>query len=206
MEFIESLRRRFSDAKLFGVGYSLGGNMLLKLLGELSIDSPFSAAISVSAPMQLDISANYMGRGFSRIYQLYLLKDLNKLLEIKCEMHNMKKLINLDKKDIKKLSSFWKFDEAYTAPIHGFDSAQDYYLKASSKQFLKHIKTHTLVIHSLDDPFMTPQILPKEDELSTSVKLEVYTDGGHVGFIEGTIFKPKYWLEKRVVKYFKEFV
>jgi len=206
LEFIDSLKRRFTHTKLFGIGYSLGGNMLLKLLGEAADASPITAAISISAPMQLDISANRIDRGFSRFYQQHLLKDLNRSLEIKCEMHDMKKLINLDKKDVKKLSSFWKFDEAYTAPIHGFNSAQDYYTKSSSKQFLKHIKTNTLVIHSLDDPFMTPQILPEKDEISQSVKLEVYPNGGHVGFIEGSIFKPKYWLEERVVKYFKEFV
>ncbi|MEA2091270.1 MAG: alpha/beta fold hydrolase, partial [Campylobacterota bacterium] len=197
---------RFTNSKLFGIGYSLGGNMLLKFLGELSDSSPFSAAISVSAPMQLDISANHIDKGFSRFYQQHLLRDLNRSLEIKYEMHNMKKLIDLNKKDVKKLSTFWEFDEAYTAPIHGFDSAQDYYTKSSSKQFLKHIKTNTLVIHSLDDPFMTPQILPEEDEVSQSVTLEVYPNGGHVGFIEGSIFKPKYWLEERVVKYFEEFV
>ena len=78
--------------------------------------------------------------------------------------------------------------------------------KSSSKQFLKHIKTNTLVTHSLDDPFMRPQILPKENEISTSIKLEIYPNDGHIGFMEGTLFKPKYWLEQRVVKYFKEFV
>ncbi len=206
LEFVESLKARFKDTKLFAIGYSLGGNMLLKLLGELSVDSPFSAAISVSAPMQLDISANHIDKGFSRFYQQHLLKDLNRLLEKKYEMHDMKKLINLDKKDVKKLSSFWDFDEAYTAPIHGFKSAFDYYKKSSSKQFLKHIQTNTLIIHSLDDPFMTPKILPNKDEISKYIKLEVYPHGGHVGFIEGTLLKPKYWLEERVVNYFKQFI
>jgi predicted alpha/beta-fold hydrolase len=118
----------------------------------------------------------------------------------------MKSLINLDKKDVKKLSTFWEFDDAYTAPIHGFASAQDYYTKSSSKQFLKHIKTNTLIIHSLDDPFTTPKILPKKDEISPSIKLEIYPSGGHVGFIDGTLLKPKYWLEERIVNYFNEFV
>ncbi len=118
----------------------------------------------------------------------------------------MKSLINLDKKDVKKLSTFWEFDDAYTAPIHGFASAQDYYTKSSSKQFLKHIKTNTLVIHSLDDPFTTPKILPKEDEIPLNIKLEVYPYGGHVGFIEGSFLKPKYWLEERIINYFHEFV
>jgi hypothetical protein len=205
-EFIKSIVARYKESKLFAIGYSLGGNMLLKLLGELSGTSPFSAAVSVSAPMQLDISANYIDNGFSKFYQRHLVQNLNKSLELKCDMHDMKSLINLNKKDVKNLKTFWEFDEAYTAPIHGFDSAQDYYTKSSSKQFLKHIKTYTLVIHSLDDPFMTPQILPNTGEISKYVKLEVYPHGGHVGFIEGTLFKPKYWLEERVVNYFKEFI
>ena len=114
--------------------------------------------------------------------------------------------IDMSEKDVKNLSTFWEFDDAYTAPIHGFTSAKDYYTKSSSKQFLKHIKTNTLVIHSLDDPFTTPKILPSKDELSKYVELEVHQNGGHVGFIDGTLLKPKYWLEERIVNYFNEFV
>lgn len=206
MEFIKSLKDRFTDSKIFAIGYSLGGNVLLKMLGEMADASPIHAAISISAPMQLDICSNQMNRGFSRFYQHLLLKDLNKSLEQKYKTHDMKSLINLDIKDIKKLSTFWEFDNAYTAPIHGFASAQDYYTKSSSKQFLKHIKTNTLVIHALDDPFTTPEILPKEDELSRYVKLEIHQKGGHVGFVEGSFLKPKYWLEERIINYFNEFV
>ncbi|NOR57790.1 MAG: alpha/beta fold hydrolase, partial [Sulfurimonas sp.] len=186
--------------------YSLGGNVLLNLLGETADSSPITAAISISAPLQLDVCSDQMNRGFSRFYQHLLLKDLNRSLEQKYKTHDMKSLINLDKEDVKKLSTFWEFDDAYTAPIHGFASAQDYYTKSSSKQFLKHIKTNTLIIHSIDDPFTTPQILPKEDELSPYVKLELYPNGGHVGFIEGSFLKPKYWLEERIINYFHEFV
>ena len=206
LEFIESLKTRVIGIKLFAIGYSLGGNMLLKLLGELSDASPFSAAISVSAPMELDTCAYRMDKGFSKFYQYILVKSLNKSLEEKYKMHDMKSLINLEKKDVKKLRTFWDFDDTYTAPVHGFISVQEYYTKSSSKQFLKHIKTNTLVIHSIDDPFMTPKIVPDKSEISNSIKLEIFPNGGHVGFIEGTILKPKYWLEERVVEYFKEFV
>lgn len=147
-----------------------------------------------------------MNSGFSKFYQHLLLKSLNKRLEKKYDTHDFKTLINLDKKDVKNLSTFWEFDDAYTAPVHGFKSAQDYYTASSSKQFLKHIQTNTLVIHSTDDPFMTPQIVPNADEISKNVKLEIYPFGGHVGFVEGTLFKPKYWLEERIVNYFNEFV
>ncbi|MFT5835859.1 MAG: putative alpha/beta-fold hydrolase [Sulfurimonas sp.] len=206
MEFIKSLIEKYNDSKIFGVGYSLGGNVLLKLLGETGSLSSFTAAVSVSAPLQLDVCSDKMNSGFSRLYQHLLLKDLNKSLELKYEMHDMKSLINLDKKDVKNLSTFYEFDNAYTAPIHGFTSAKDYYAKSSSKQFLKHIQTNTLIIHSLDDPFTTPKILPSKDELSKYVKLEVSKHGGHVGFIEGSPLKPKYWLEERIVTYFNEFI
>nr|WP_321267269.1 hydrolase [uncultured Sulfurimonas sp.] len=205
-EFITSLKTKYAKSKIFAIGFSLGGNVLLKLLGELSEASTITAAVSVSAPMQLDICAIQMNNGFSKFYQHILLKDLNKTLQQKYEMHDMQSLINLKKEDVKKISTFWEFDDLYTAPINGFSSAQDYYTKSSSKQFLKHIKTNTLVIHSLDDPFMTPKIVPNKDEISSSVKLEIYSNGGHLGFIEGNLFKPKYWLEERIINYFNEFI
>jgi len=206
LSWINTLHKEYPNSKLFGVGYSLGGNMLLKLLGEQSDSSLLSAAISVSAPMQLDICADTMNKGFSKFYQYILLKDLNKHLSKKFDTHPMQKFLSIKKEDIKKLNTFWKFDEAYTAPIHGFKSAQDYYTKCSAKQFLKDIKTPTLIIHSLDDPFMTPDILPQADEISNAVTLEIHPYGGHVGFINKTVFKPDYFLEKRVSAYFKSFL
>ncbi|MBL0708126.1 MAG: hydrolase [Sulfurimonas sp.] len=205
LEFIYDLKKRYIESKLFCIGYSIGGNMLLKLLGELSSKSPITAAISVSAPMRLDICANRMNRGFSKFYQYMLLKKLHTSLREKFKTHNFKKLINLEEKTIKTLKTFLDFDTAYTAPMHGFRSAQDYYTRSSSKQFLKDIKTGTLIIHSIDDPFMTPEILPNKDEISPNIELEIYKSGGHLGFIDGTLLKPKYYLEKRVVKYFKKY-
>ena len=203
LAYLSSLKQRYKKAKLFAVGFSLGANMLLKLLGEEANNSPLDGAVAVSAPMQLDICAKSMNRGFSKFYQKNLLKDLNKSLDKKYDKHNMQALINLKREDIKNLKTFWEFDDAYTAPIHGFTSAQDYYTLSSAKQFLKYIKTPTLIIHSLDDPFMTPEVLPKESEVSKSVTLEISEKGGHVGFIAGSALKPEYWLEDRIVEFFK---
>ena len=116
----------------------------------------------------------------------------------------MNSLINFEKKEIKKLKTFWEFDSVYTAPIHGFSSARDYYKKSSSKQYLKNIHTKTLIIHSLDDPFMNEKIIPSRHELSESTTLEISANGGHVGFIGGTLFNPEYWLEKRITSFIKE--
>jgi len=203
-EFLAGIHARYPQAKLFAVGYSLGANMLLKLLGEEKDDSLLCAAVAVSAPMLLDVSATQMNRGISRFYQRLLLKDLNAALEKKYEKHDMQKLIGLEKKDIKKLKNFWLFDAAYTAKINGFSSAADYYEKSSSKQYLKNIQTSTLIIHAKDDPFMTPKVIPKKEEVSHKVELEILENGGHVGFVSGSLFKPFYWLDTRIVEYFLE--
>lgn len=202
--FTQSLQKKYPDAKLYGVGYSLGGNMLLKLLGETQENSPFTAAVSVSAPMQLDICADAINQGFSLFYQEHLMKGLRKSLKEKYTKHDMQSLINFHQKDIKNLKTFWDFDATYTAPVHGFESAQDYYTQCSAKQFLKDIHTKTLVIHSIDDPFMNEKILPSEQELSKNITLAVSKYGGHVGFIGGTLFQPKYWLDEKITQFIKQ--
>lgn len=202
LEYIISLKEKYPHSKLYAVGFSLGANMLLKLLGEGHKNLPVQKAIAISAPMQLDICANQMNKGFSKFYQKMLVNNLNEALDKKYDKHRMSEHITLKRENIKKLKTFWDFDGAYTAPVHGFKSAQDYYNKCSSKQFLKHIVTPTLIIHAKDDPFMTQKILPNKNDLSKYTKLEIYENGGHVGFISGTLFKPKYWLDKRVVTFF----
>ncbi|NOQ31608.1 MAG: hydrolase [Helicobacteraceae bacterium] len=203
LEWITYVKKSFKNSKLFGVGYSLGANMLLKLLGELKENSLLSGAVSVSAPLQLDLSANKMNSGFSKFYQYHLLRSLRRSLKAKYNDHDMSTLIKLQRSKVKELSSFWEFDDVYTAKIHGFSSASEYYEKSSAKQFLKDIRTPTLIIHALDDPFMTPAILPKSSELSKSVTMQVSANGGHVGFIGGSFLKPEFWLEKRVVSFVK---
>jgi len=201
-EILNSLQKRYSDNKFYAVGYSIGGNMLLNLLAQLKDASPFEKAISVSAPMQLDICANSMNKGFSRFYQYILLKDLKKALEEKFDRFDMQSLIGIKKSQIKDIKDFWEFDNIYTAPIHGFKTAQNYYKVCSAKQYLKDIQTQTLIIHSRDDPFMSEEILPNADEISPCIELEIYDYGGHVGFISNSIFRANYWLEERIVNYF----
>ncbi|MEN4053073.1 hydrolase [Sulfurimonas sp. NWX79] len=202
LEFINTVKKRYPQAKLFGIGYSLGANMLLKLLGETKENAPFNAAVAISAPMLLDVCANKMKQGFSKFYQNILLKDLRLALDKKYDKHDMQKLLGLKREDIKKLQDFWLFDAAYTAKINSFASAQDYYTKSSSKQYLKKIKIPTLIIHAKDDPFMTQEVIPKQKDVSNTIILEILEHGGHVGFISGSLFKPKYWLDKRVVTFF----
>ena len=109
--------------------------------------------------------------------------------------------VNLNK--LKEWKNFYSFDHNVTAVLHGFESADDYYNQSSSKQFLKHIKIPTLILHSRDDPFMTEKAIPSETELSSSITLELTENGGHVGFLNGkTPFNVKYWPEERLSHFF----
>jgi len=202
--WLESLRDRYPHAPLYAIGYSLGGNMLLKLLGEQGGSSLLSAAVSVSAPLQLDISARRMEQGLSRFYQWYLLRSLKSKLAEKYRSHPMESLLGADLERIGRIGNFYTFDTLYTAPIHGFVSAEEYYRSSSARQFLNAIKTPVLIIQAEDDPFMTREILPEPSELSESIRLEIYPHGGHVGFVAGTLWRPEYWLEKRILAYIEE--
>ena len=102
-------------------------------------------------------------------------------------------------------TTFAEFDDAVTAPLHGFASMNDYYDRCSSGRFLKDIQKPTLIINSIDDPFMTPGVLRQIDTLSTSVSFELSDAGGHVGFINGgTPWRPKFYLPGRLIGYFGE--
>ena len=198
---IESLHRDYPSSPLHAVGFSIGGNMLLKLLGEWGDKSLLHSAVSVSAPLELSICADTIEKGFAKNYQNYLLKPLKKTLLQKYEKFDMEALLSLSKEEVENIQTIREFDEKYTAKIHGFVSSADYYAKCSAKQFLKKIETPTLIIHALDDPFMTPEILPRLDEVSSLVKLEITLEGGHVGFVGGTFSKPKYWLDKKITNF-----
>jgi len=202
--WLNHLKITYKHSDLYAVGYSIGGNMLLKLLGEDGEKTILKSAVSISAPMDLAITAKTINKGFSKRYQSHLLTPLKETLLQKFNTFDMKKILNKRPKDIQEIATIEEFDELYTAPINGFGTARDYYNKCSAKQFLKDIQIPTLIIHALDDPFMTPEILPKRDEISEHVQIQTSQYGGHVGFVTGSLFKPKYWLEERIVDYLLE--
>jgi len=193
------LNTHLPDSPLAAVGFSLGGNMLLKLQGELAGESPFKAVVSVSAPLVLAACANKLNVGFSRIYQRYLMTHLKRKLHTKARQHNYAKLIN-------QLSSFWKFDDQVTAPLHGFATVDDYYKQSSARQYLKMIESPSLIIQALDDPFMSRDIIPDITELSAHTELELSQNGGHVGFISGSVLHPEFWLEQRIPEYLSRYI
>ncbi len=195
---IELLRQRYPNSPLSAIGFSLGGNMLSKYLGENGDDSLLDAAVVISAPLRLSPCAKRLSRNFSRVYQKFLLDMLKKGLIKKLGFLKEKFPIGITPHTVKKIKTLKEFDDLVTGPLHGFDSAEDYYAKCSGIQFLKGVTTPTLIIHAADDPFMTHQVHPVPEDLSPAIRYELSSGGGHVGFIHGKHpLKPKFWLEQR---------
>lgn len=200
---IETVRQRLPDSPLFAVGYSLGGNALLKYLGERGTFSHLTAAVAVSVPFELNRGADRLNQGFSRFYQWYLISSLKR--KIRDKFRNRKTPFPLDELD--SYNDFWTFDHNITAPVHGFASAADYYRRSSSRQYLGAIQVPTLIIHARDDPFLPVDAIPLPDELSDRIEMELSDHGGHVGFVSGNNpFKPGFWLEQRIPEYIQQFI
>ncbi len=208
----QTIRAREPDTPIAMVGFSLGGNVLLKWLGESKGNVSVFAAVAVSVPLVLSICASALDKGFSKLYRYKLLDELKEYLSAKQRYLEQLGLTDEAIKiaelgDVSYIKSFWQYDNQVVARLHDFKDVHDYYQRSSSRQFLKSIKVPTLVIQALDDPFMTPDVLPTLDELSNSVQVEVTEGGGHVGFISGgTLYKPVYWLEQRIPEFIKAHV
>lgn len=178
------------------VGYSLGGNALLKWLGETGENNPLQRAVAVSVPFDLAQAADRLETGLSRLYQDHLLRSLKRSYARKFAGMPSPIEVELDS-----LQTFRDFDDAVTAPLHGFRGVDHYYGESSSRPYLRHIRTPTRIIHSLDDPFMFPRTAPGPHETSEAVDLVLTEKGGHVGFIGGTPWKPVYWHEEKIVEF-----
>lgn len=199
----KTLSQRYPGVPLAAVGYSLGGNALLKYLGENNNNKYLTAAVAVSVPFLLSDGAERLEQGLSQLYQWHLLRRLQKKMTSKFSI--MTSPISLN--NISGLNTFRLFDNHITAPLHGFKDVDDYYARCSSRQFLKSIKLPTLLIHAVDDPFMKEATIPANDELADNVQLELSEKGGHVGFINGNLpWRPNYWLEKRIPEFLQTFM
>ena len=201
--FLEEKEASQDYGPIVAVGYSLGGNVLLKYLGEAAETASIRAAVAVCAPLDLDKSADALNQGFSKTYQYYLIKRMKSAVKRKFDRHTAA----FDWQRAMAAKTFAEFDDAVTAPLHGFDGKQDYYDRCSSINYLGAIAKPTLLINALDDPFMTSDVIPEEERLSKSVTLEVSNHGGHVGFIDGgTPWNPSFYLPERIIRLLEPFM
>ncbi len=203
---LERISRQFPDSPLGIAGVSLGGNVLLKFLGERGSDLPprLHAAAAISVPFDLARSAKRVNRGFSRLYQRFFLTSLRRKAKEKAVL--FPDLAPADR--ISGLRTLEDFDNVITGPLHGFRDAQDYYQRSSSLGWLEGIRLKTLLLSAVDDPMLPPEVLIEVREVAQrnpALHLEFVDKGGHAGFISGSKpWRPFYYAEYRVSEFFAE--
>lgn len=201
--FFRLIREREPATPMAAIGYSLSGNAILKWLADNPEQVLLRTAVAVSVPFDLEACSRAVNRGFAKVYQFHLMQRMKRTALAKRPLFHD---FGLDP-EIDGLRTFHEFDDALTAPLHGFSDAQDYYDKCSSRPLLDRIGSPTLILHASDDPFMTPATPPTGDMLSASVTLELSEGGGHVGFVGGKWpWRPVYWLEERILEHLQEFL
>ena len=200
---IAQIQLRYPGRELAAVGFSLGGNVLLKWLGEQEGDARqvVSSAVSVSAPVDLLAGANSLAKGFNRVYtRMFLGSLIPKSIE---KIKRFPELGNVDA--VASCKDFFDFDNRVTAPWHGFRDAEHYYAVSSAKPLLKNIAVPTLMIHAKNDPFMNGQHLPTAGEVSGQVSCLFTEHGGHVGFANGRSLRLGLdWLPKQCDAFFAQ--
>ena len=201
---LDRITAAYPFASLAIAGVSLGGNVLLKFLGERGdrLPSQLKAAAAISVPFDLSRSSTRINRGFSRIYQRFFLGSLRrKALEKAARYPDLAPL-----ESINGLRTLEDFDDLITGPLHGFRNAQDYYEKSSSLSYLDRIRLKTLLLSAVDDPMLPPTVLTdvrKLAEHSPALHLEFQAKGGHAGFVAGSRpWRPFYYAEYRVGEFF----
>ena len=179
------------------LGFSAGGNVTLKYLGEdaASVPAEVQRAAVFSVPTDLQASSVHIGRLQNKVYLRRFLKSLREKVRAKAELLPGQ----VDLEGIEELRDFQQFDDKYTAPMHGFDSADAYYRYASSGRYLSGIRVPTLLVNAQNDPFLPASCYPREVAANSPyVFLETPPDGGHVGFAESN---GEYYSERRAVAF-----
>lgn len=181
------------------VGFSLGGNLVLKYLGERgkALDARIRGAAVFSVPVDLEASSHQIGRPTNWHYQQYFLRSLREKIRQKARRHPE----TVQAEPLQHIRTLREFDDAYTAPLNGFRNADTYYRTASSRSFLSDIARPTLVVNAANDPFLAASCYPTElADDHPHVSLEVPEGGGHVGFVsfDGT---GEYWSERRAASF-----
>lgn len=196
---LRRLRSSIDTGVLNVAAVSLGGNVLLKWLGEQGDDARkiVNAACAISAPMDLVATGTALDQGISRMYAWNFLRSLRRKSLAKLE-----RFPGLyDRRATRSARTLRGFDDAVTAPLHGFRDAIDYWTRASSKPWLKHIRVPTLILNARDDPFMPEHALPDESWVSADVTLMFPRHGGHVGFVNGRFPGSLEWMPAQVLNF-----
>jgi predicted alpha/beta-fold hydrolase len=191
-------------------GVSLGGNVLLKWLGERGdndVPAMVRGAVAVSVPFDLARGCRYLSRGFSRVYERFFLRSLVAKARQKLTRHPDL----CDAGALDRVRTLWEFDDVVTAPVHGFRDAHDYYAQSSSIHYLSRIRIPTLLLSAVDDPFLPPEVLDDVRSIArenSALEVEFVHRGGHVGFISGRVpWRPVYYAEWRMADFLsKQFV
>ena len=200
-ELIDHILTLKQYTKIALVGFSLGGNLLLKYLGEpREISHKIVAGIAISAPIDLQSSLDSLMRKRNKPYTLVFLKDLRNKYKRKMKLFPGV----MSKEKLRKVKTLLDFDNTYTAPAHGFESAAQYYQKSSAKAFLPNIKKPVLILNAANDSFLAPECYPFElAKQHENIYLEVPSTGGHVGF---HVTNTEYYSEQRVLDFLKSLV
>ena len=201
-EVFGKLATEYPQHNFVFVGYSLGANVLLKWLGESKSHSRIRKAVAVSTPFALEYCSQAMLQGVSRVYGQYFVRHLVKSFRNKQQHLRLSNPEQAERiaqlGDTRSISSIWEFDDQITAPLHGFEGAEDYYRRCSSSAFLSSITVDTLLIQSKNDPMIPPRSIPDSEMLSPMVQMQLTEKGGHVGFVSSN---PDNWLEQRILNF-----
>lgn len=198
---VRTLAARMPRTRILGAGASLGGNVLLKWLGENPGQTLVTAAATLSVPYDLGAGSALLEKSApGRFYVSRFLATLKK----KAARPDLAALLDLPR--VLRARTFRELDDAATAPLHGFSGADDYYERASSIRYIGDITTPVLALSAEDDPFLPPDVLPiVRENASPSVDFRTTPFGGHVGFISGTApWRCEYWAEELVVRWLLE--
>lgn len=189
-----------ANPALYIVGVSLGGNAVLKWLGEKGKQAQAitKGVAAISVPLDLSAAGSALDTGFNQVYTRHFLNTLKyKAFE------KLEKFPGLfDKQALMKCTSIYEFDNLVTAPLHGFRDTDDYWSQSSSKPWLASIQVPTLVINARNDPFMPASVLPAQKDVAANVVLEFPEEGGHAGFMQGPFPGKLNWLPKRILNFF----
>lgn len=199
----QRLRAAEPATPIASVGWSMGGNILLRALAEEGEQAPLCAAVAASVPFRLLECAEHLDRGFARVYQRHLLTGLKDIVRRKHAAWPLPPSVNVGR--VLASRNFFEFDDAFTAPLNGFADAADYYRRTACGEVLDQVRTPTLIVHAEDDPFMPRGIMPSASQLSPSVTLEVAERGGHVGFVASDRYgRADWWLERRIAAHLQQ--